>query len=81
MVAPGADNVDNEVWTNNQEDHSILRVNIKTGAWDNLGKLKDQNGGGINAYDLIPDKMNDLYLLEFGGTKLGEVVNARKRKC
>jgi virginiamycin B lyase len=75
MVSPVDHNVDGFVWTNNQEDHSILRVNAKTGEWENLGVLKDQNGHTIVGYDIPTDEKNNLYILEFGGTgtKVGRI--------
>jgi virginiamycin B lyase len=73
MVSPAHWHVDGYVWTNNQQDHSILRVNVKTGEWENLGVLKDAKGRTINGYDIPTDKDNNLYLLEFGGTKIGKI--------
>lgn len=73
MVSPMHHHVDGFVWTNNQQDHSILRVNVKTGQWENLGVFKDKNGKDVNGYDLVTDEQNNLYLLEFGGTKIGRV--------
>ena len=73
MVSPGDWTHDGWVWTNDQQDHSILRVNPRTGKWDRVGALKDQNGNTINGYDLLTDKENNLYLLEFGGTKIGRI--------
>ena len=73
MVSPEHWHVDGYVWTNNQEDHSILRVNVKTGEWENLGVLKDPKGRTINGYDIPTDEQNNLYLLEFGGTKIGKI--------
>jgi hypothetical protein len=67
MVSPANWHVDGKVWTNNQEDHSILRVDVKTGEWENLGALKDPKGRTINGYDIPTDEQNNLYLLEFGG--------------
>jgi streptogramin lyase len=73
MVSPMNHHVDGFVWTNNQENHSVLRVNVKTGEWENLGVMKDKDGKDVNGYDLITDQANNLYLLEFGGTKIGRV--------
>jgi streptogramin lyase len=73
MVSPEHWTVDGWVWTNDQQDHSILRVNPRTGEWENLGALKDQNGNTINGYDIPSDAQNNLYLLEFGGTKIGRI--------
>ena len=79
MVSPENWHVDGWVWTNNQEDHSILRVNVKTGEWENLGVLKDPKGRSINGYDIPSDSQNNLYLLEFGGTKVGR-IDAKTKK-
>ncbi len=79
MVSPEHWTVDGYVWTNNQEDHSILRVNVKTGEWENLGVLKDPKGRSINGYDIPTDKDNNLFLLEFGGTKIGK-IDAKTKK-
>ena len=79
MVSPANHHVDGFVWTNNQEDHSILRVNVKTGEWENLGVLKDQLGRTINGYDIPTDEQNNLYLLEFGGQKIGK-IDAKTKK-
>ena len=37
MVTPTHMNVDGKVWTNNQENHSSLRLDVATGQWENLG--------------------------------------------
>lgn len=79
MVSPEHWTVDGWVWTNDQQDHSILRVNPKTGEWQNLGVLHDQNGKTINGYDIPSDAQNNLYLLEFGGTKIGR-IDARTKQ-
>ncbi len=75
MVSPENHHVDGWVWTNNQQDHSVLRVNVKTGQWQSLGVLKDQLGQPIDGYDIPSDAENNLWLLEFGGTgrKIGKI--------
>ncbi len=75
MVSPENHHVDGWVWTNNQQDHSVLRVNVKTGQWQSLGALKDQLGQTIDGYDIPSDAENNLWLLEFGGTgkKIGKI--------
>jgi streptogramin lyase len=75
MVSPENHHVDGWVWTNNQQDHSILRVNVRTGQWQNLGVLKDQLGQPIDGYDIPSDAQNNLWLLEFGGMgrKIGKI--------
>jgi streptogramin lyase len=75
MVSPENHHVDGWVWTNNQQDHSVLRVNVRTGQWQSLGVLKDQLGQTIDGYDIPSDSQNNLWLLEFGGTgkKIGKI--------
>ena len=73
MVSPEHWTVDGYVWTNDQQDHSVLRLNVKSGEWEDLGVLHDQNGKTINGYDIPSDAQNNLYLLEFGGTKIGRI--------
>lgn len=81
MVSPAHHHVDGFVWTNNQEDHSFLRVNVKTGEWENLGVLKDQLGRTIDGYDIPTDEQNNLYVLEFGGSgsKIGRIDAVTKK--
>jgi virginiamycin B lyase len=71
MVSPVSMNVDGKVWTNNQEDHSSYRLDIATGAFENLGQAKDANGKQIVAYGMPADRQNNLYQLEFAGTSIG----------
>ena len=44
MVSPQFANVDGKVWTNDQDDHSILRLDVKTGQFENLGQPKPPAG-------------------------------------
>jgi virginiamycin B lyase len=79
MVSPNYSDKDGYVWTNNQEDHSVLRLNVKTGKFENLGKMKDASGKQISAYGMPADHDNGLYLLEFGGTSIGH-LDAKTKK-
>ena len=73
MVSPQYANVDGKVWTNNQDDHSVLRLDVKTGKFENLGEMKDSKGQVIDGYGIPPDKDNNLYVLQFGGSEIGRV--------
>lgn len=79
MVSPQYSDKDGYVWTNNQEDHSILRLNVKTGKFENLGVMKNKEGKQISAYGMPADHDNGLYLLEFGGTSIGH-LNAKTKE-
>ncbi len=72
MIAPYSANVDGTVYTNNQARHEIYRVDLKTGAYTNLGKMLDAKGTLIDAYGMPADHDNNLYLLEFQGTHIGK---------
>jgi hypothetical protein len=44
MVSPQFSHIDGKVWTNNQDDHSTLRLDVKTGKFENLGVAKNAEG-------------------------------------
>jgi streptogramin lyase len=71
MVSPQHSDIDGKVWTNNQEDHSSYRLDVKTGQFENMGQNKDPSGKQISAYGMPTDKINNLYQLEFGGQSIG----------
>jgi streptogramin lyase len=75
MVSPRNWHVDGYVWTNDQSDHSFLRLDVATGEYEKLPPLVDQNGDRIRGYELPSDSDNNLWALEFGGagTKIGRV--------
>jgi len=71
MVSPQHDDVDGKVWTNNQDQHDMYRLDLKTGQYENLGPSKDPAGTRISAYGMPTDQQNNVYQLEFGGTSIG----------
>jgi virginiamycin B lyase len=74
MVMPVYSNVDGKVWTNNQDDHSILRLDVKTGSYENLGTFAIAGAGrNINAYGIPANHENDLYLLDFAADNIGRI--------
>jgi len=75
MVSPRHSDVDGYVWTNDQSDHTFLRLNVASGEYQKFPVLLDQNGETINGYELPADHQNNLWALEFGGegTKIGMV--------
>jgi virginiamycin B lyase len=75
MVSPRNSHVDGKVWTNDQSDHTFLRLDVKTGKYEKFPVLRDQNGQMINGYELPSDSQNNLWALEFGGegNKIGKV--------
>src|SRR6266446_5669585 len=74
MVMPTYSYVDGKVWTNNQDDHSILRLDLKTGTYENLGTFAIRGAGrNINAYGIPANHENDLYLLDFAADNIGRI--------
>jgi virginiamycin B lyase len=71
MVSPQHADVDGKVWTNNQEEHHMYRIDVSTGAYENLGPSKSPAGKQISAYGMPTDQFNNVYQLEFGGTSIG----------
>jgi virginiamycin B lyase len=74
MVSPVNSHVDGKVWTNNQDTHSIYRVDVATGQYENLGEFKiPGESRTINAYGIPSDSQNNLYLLEFSSNNIGRI--------
>jgi virginiamycin B lyase len=73
MVSPQFSNVDGKVWTNDQDDHSILRLDVKTGQFEILGQPKTAGGQSIVGYGIPPDRHNNLYVLQFRGSEIGRI--------
>ena len=71
MVSPQHSDVDGKVWTNNQEYHDMYRLDVATGKFENVGPSKDPDGKQISAYGMPTDQQNNVYQLEFGGTRIG----------
>jgi virginiamycin B lyase len=74
MVMPIYSHVDGKVWTNNQDDHSILRLDLASGAYENLGTFQIPGANrNINAYGIPADHENNLYLLDFAADNIGRL--------
>ena len=71
MVSPQHSDVDGYVWTNDQQNHALLRLDPKTGTYDHMGETKDANGKPIPGYGMPTDLKNRPFLLEFSGTRVG----------
>ncbi len=71
MVEPRRMEVDGKVWTNNQDDHSFLRYDPKTGVWDKLGVFKiPGEKRNIASYGIPADANNNIYVLEYGAADI-----------
>jgi virginiamycin B lyase len=73
MVTPSHDDVDNKVYTNNQDTHLVYRLDLASGQYEDLGQSKDKNGVAVPAYGMPTDLQNNVYQLNFGGTIIGRI--------
>ncbi len=73
MVTPTHDDVDGRVWTKDVESNRMMRLDVKSGTFENLGVAKDVHGKGIGAYGIPTDQANGVYLLNFGGGDIGRL--------
>jgi streptogramin lyase len=73
MVSPQNSHVDGKVWTNNQETHSVYRLDVATGTYENKGVATDANGKHISGYGMPTDSQNNVWLLEYGNNRIGKV--------
>ncbi len=80
MVSPTYSRVDGKVWTNNQDDHSILRLDLATGKYENLGTFEIPGANRtIRAYGIPADQGNNIYLLDFSSQYIGH-IDAKTRQ-
>ena len=75
MVMPVHDNVDGKVWTNNQDPHTWLRLDPKTGTWESFGPYHypDSPTHMFGSYGILSDAKNSLWALDFGGGAIGHL--------
>jgi virginiamycin B lyase len=74
FVSPTASEVDGKVWVKNSDRAQILRLDPKTGQWENLGSFKDPaTGRTIISYGIPADHQNNLYLLDFSSSTIGKL--------
>jgi streptogramin lyase len=71
MVMP-VHSSDGKVWTNTQDDHSFRRLDVTTGKFDSFGPYyyPGSTTHTFNAYGMVSDKANTLWLMDFGGTAI-----------
>ena len=66
--------VDGKVWTNNQDDHSFLRFDPKTGVWDKLGTYTiPGKNRKLASYGIPADKDNNIYVLEYAADDIARI--------
>jgi virginiamycin B lyase len=74
MVMPAGMNVDSKVWTNDVARQSIMRLDVKTGAYERIDPFAFLGKSRLHApYGMAADSNNDLYFMDFGGEAVGRV--------
>jgi streptogramin lyase len=71
FVSPQHSNVDDNVWTNDQDQHTLIPLNVKTGQFGKMIKEVTPDGVKVPGYQILTNLQNDVYLLNFGGTLVG----------
>jgi streptogramin lyase len=68
MVMPNNMDVDGSVWTNNQDQHVMLKLDTRSNTWKQLGPFDDPEHPGrkISAYGILSDSHNNGYFLDYG---------------
>jgi streptogramin lyase len=75
---PSFAHVDGKVWVKNSDGSQILRLDVESGKWENLGSFS-ANGKRLGVYGIRADSQNNLYLLDFQSSAIG-IVDAKTGK-
>jgi streptogramin lyase len=70
-ITPTNMHVDGKVWMKDSETRNHYRLDIHTGKWENAGNPQTADGKNINGYGIPSDKDNNVYMLEYGNTRIG----------
>ena len=71
---PSATHIDGKVWVKNSDRSQILRLDLATGQWENLGSFSDPaSGKRLGVYGIPSDRDNNVYLLDFSSSNVGRV--------
>jgi virginiamycin B lyase len=76
MVMSRASHVDGKVWTNDVNTHSILRLDLASGAYERVDPFEGMPIGANrqhSPYGMAADKDNNLYFMDFGDESVGRV--------
>jgi virginiamycin B lyase len=77
---PTYTHVDNKVWVKNSDGSQILRLDVTTGQWENLGSFSDPSSNKrLGVYGIRADSCNNLYLLDFQSSTIG-IIDAKTGK-
>ena len=69
-----ASKVDGKVWVKNTDGSQVMRLDISTGQYENLGQFRNpQNNRPIGIYGIYADQQNNAYILEFPVGGIGKI--------
>jgi virginiamycin B lyase len=69
-----ATKVDGKVWVKNSDRSQVMRLDLETGQYENLGSFKNPaNDRPIGIYGIYADQQNNAYILEFGNGGIGKI--------
>jgi streptogramin lyase len=69
-----ATKVDGKVWVKNSDRSQVMRLDVATGQYENLGTFKNPtNDRPIGIYGIYADQQNNAYILEFGAGAIGKI--------
>ena len=79
-LEPTSTHVDGKVWVKNSDGSQIMRFDIKTEQWENLGAFSNPaDGKRFGVYGIRADDQNNLYLLDFQTSNIG-LIDAKTRQ-
>ncbi|HYJ43271.1 MAG: carboxypeptidase regulatory-like domain-containing protein [Tardiphaga sp.] len=71
---PSFTHVDGKLWVKNSDRSQILRLDIASGQWENLGSFEDPaTKRRFGIYGIRSDSENNLYLLDFQSSNIGKI--------
>ena len=71
---PTSTHIDGKVWVKNSDRSQILRLDLASGQWENLGSFSEpSNGKRFGVYGIPADRDNNLYLLDFSSSNIGRI--------
>ena len=69
-----ATKVDGKAWVKNSDRSQVMRLDLATGQYENLGTFKNPtNDRPIGIYGIYADQQNNAYILEFGAGAIGKI--------
>ena len=71
---PSFTHVDGKLWVKNSDRSQIMRLDIESGQWENLGSFEDPSTKRrLGIYGIRSDSENNLYLLDFQSSNIGKI--------